>query len=247
MNASLTALRLSSFALRFVMIVSVAMAILSLLLWFEGDFDREFHPAHNPLRDNPAIVALLATFTRFGMSAICLLLLVSIAASHRFPALRPDRPVLLVVLFTLSAATLTGELLKELLGRVRPITELAGQLNAAGRYGSPSFPSGHAAKCRALAQPIVLIVSSFSAIVRLVRVSLILVASLVCDSRIVLGAYSLSDVLAGAVLTLACVPVAVAAANGIYARGKVTSEKLSTVVKRLTVVLLALAICLPLL
>ncbi len=245
MNASLTAVRLSSFALRFVVIASVAMAILSLLLWFEGDFDREFLLAHNPLRDNPAIVALFATFTRFGMSAICLLLLASIAASHRFPALRPARPVLLVALFTFSAATLTGELLKELLGRVRPITELAGQLNAAGRHGSPSFPSGHAAKSLALALPFVLIVSSVSGIVRLVKVALILVASLVCYSRIVLGAHYLSDVLAGAALVLACVPVAVAAANGIYARGKVTPEKLSTVVKRLTVVLLALAICLP--
>ena len=133
MNASFTAIRLRPSTLRFVVIASVTIAILSLLLWFERDFDRGFLLAHNPLRDNPAIVALSAALTRFGMSAICLLLIASIAASNRFPALRQARPVLLVVLLSFSAATLAGDLLKQLLGRARPIAELAGQLNAANR------------------------------------------------------------------------------------------------------------------
>lgn len=245
MNASLTAVGLSPSALRLALIASVTIAILSLGLWWEGDFDRGFLLAHNPLRDNPAIVALAAALTRFGMSAICLLLLGSIAASDRFPALRQARPVLLVVLFSFSAATLAGDLLKELLGRARPIAEIAGQLNAAGRHGSPSFPSGHAAKSLALALPFALIVPVGSDVVRLVRLALLLVASLVCYSRIVLGAHYLSDVLAGAALALACVSVAVAAANAIYVRGRVTPEKLNTVVKRLVVVLLALTLGLP--
>ncbi|MCW5966550.1 MAG: phosphatase PAP2 family protein [Bryobacterales bacterium] len=245
MNASLTAVRLSQFALRFIVIVSFTAAILSLLLWLEGDFDRESLLAHNRLRDNPAIVALFRAVTRFGMSAICLLLLSSVIASYRFPALRPARPVLLVVLFAFSAATLIGELLKELLGRARPITDLAGQLNAAGRHGSPSFPSGHAAKSLALALPFVFIVPAGSAVMRIVKLALIVVASLVCYSRIVLGAHYLSDVVAGAALALACIPIAVAAANGVYARGRVTPEKLDSVVKRLTVVLLALTFGLP--
>jgi hypothetical protein len=59
------------------------------------------------------------------------------------------------------------------------------------------------------------------------------------------GAHYLSDVLAGAALALAGVPVAVTAANAIYTRGKVTPEKLNTVVKRLAVVLFALALGLP--
>lgn len=245
MNASLTAVRLSKAALRFIVIASVTTAILSLLLWFEGDFDREFLLAHNQLRDDPAIVALFRAITRFGMSAICLLLLALALASFRFPALRPVRPVLLVVLFAFSAATLIGELLKELLGRARPITELAGQLNAVGHHGSPSFPSGHASKSLALALPFVFVVPVGSAAVRLAKIALVVVASLVCYSRIVLGAHYLSDVVAAAALALACVPVAVAAANGVYARGKVTPEKLDSVVKRLAVVLLALTCGLP--
>jgi undecaprenyl-diphosphatase len=149
------------------------------------------------------------------------------------------------VLFSFAAAALAGTLLKELLGRARPIAELAGHLNAVGGHGSPSFPSGHAAKSLALALPFVLIVPAGSVVVRLVKLALLLVASLVCYSRIVLGAHYLSDVLAGAAVALACVPVAVAVANAIYARGKVTPEKLNTVVKRLTVVLLALMLGLP--
>jgi membrane-associated phospholipid phosphatase len=74
---------------------------------------------------------------------------------------------------------------------------------------------------------------------------MLLVAGLVCYSRIVKGAHYLSDVLAGAGLALVCVPVAVAAANAIYARGKVTPEKLDTVVKRIAAILLALALLLP--
>lgn len=245
MNASLTAVRLSPSALRFIVIASVTIVILSLLLWIEGDFDQGFLLAHNLFRENPAVVSLCRALSRFGMSAICLLLLACIAASFRFSPFRKFRAVLLVVLFSFAAAALAGSLLKELLGRARPIAELAGQLNAAGGHGSPSFPSGHAANSLALALPFALIVPTGSVVVRLVKLVLLLIASLVCYSRIVLGAHYLSDVLAGAALALACVPVAVAAANAIYSRGKVTPEKLKTVVKRLAVVLLALTLCLP--
>jgi membrane-associated phospholipid phosphatase len=245
MNASLTAVRLSPSALRFVVIASVTIGILSLLLWIERDLDRGFLLAHNLFRDNPAVVAFCGALSRFGMSAICLLLLACIAASCRFPAFLHARPLLLVVLFSFNAATLAATLLKELLGRARPIADLAGQLNVASQHGSPSFPSGHAAQSLALALPFVLIVPGGSVAVGFVKLALLLVASLVCYSRIVKGAHYLSDVLAGAALALVCVPVAVVVANAIYTRGKVTPEKLDTMVKRLTVVLLALTLGLP--
>jgi undecaprenyl-diphosphatase len=168
-----------------------------------------------------------------------------IAASYRLPAFAEARPVLLVVGLSFAAAALIGTLLKELLGRPRPIAELAWQLNAAVGHGSPSFPSGHAAKSMALALPFVLIVPAGAFAMRLVKLALLLVASLVCYSRIVLGAHYLSDVLAGAALALACVPIAVTAANAIYARGKVDSGKLNSVIKRLSAVLFALTLWLP--
>jgi len=236
---------MSPSALRFVVIASVTIAILSLLLWIERDFDRGFLLAHNRFRDNPSVVALASALSRFGMSTICLLLLACVAASYRFPAFLDARPLLLVVLMSFNAATLAATLLKELLGRARPIADLAGQLNVAGGHGSPSFPSGHAAQSLALALPIVLIVPGGSVAVGFVKLVLLLVASLVCHSRIVKGAHYLSDVLAGAALALVCVPVGVVVANAIYTRGKVTPEKLDAVVKRLTVVLLALTLGLP--
>lgn len=244
MNAPMAVL-LGSSALRFVVLASIAIALLSLGMWFERDFDRGFLLAHNPLRDQPAVVVLCGAITRFGMSAICLLLIASVAASNRFPTLREARPVLLVVLFSFAAAALADTLLKELLGRARPITDLAGQLNVAGKHSSPSFPSGHAAKSFALALPFVLIVPARSVVVRLVKFALLLVASLVCYSRIVLGAHYVSDVLAGAALALACLPAAVAAANFLYFRGEFTPEKLNMAVKRWIVVLFALTLGLP--
>lgn len=245
MNAPVIAVRLSAPVMRFVMIASAVLAVIALALWMQRDFDRDLVLAHNQLRDNPAVVALSRAITRFGMSAICLLLLGYTAASFRFQALTDARAMLLVVLFSFAASTLIGDPLKELLGRPRPAEELAGQINTVGRHGSPSFPSGHAAKSFALALPFVLIVPAGSIVVRTVKLSLLLVASLVCYSRIALGAHYLSDVLAGAALALACVPIAIAVANSVYRRGNVTSEKLNTVVMRLMVVLFALTLGLP--
>jgi membrane-associated phospholipid phosphatase len=245
MNDSLTAVRLSPFARRFVVIASLAIAILSVLMWIERDFDRAFLLAHNPFRDHPAGVALSGAFSRFGMSALCLLVLACVAASYRLPSFLPTRPLLLVVLFSFSAATLAGTLLKELLGRARPIADLAGQLNVANQHGSPSFPSGHAAQSLALALPLVLMVPGGSGAVGFVKLALLLVASLVGYSRIVKGAHYLSDVLAGAALAFVCVRIGVMVANAIYTRGKVTPDKLESIVRRSTLVLLALTLGLP--
>lgn len=245
MNAALTAVRLKPATLRLTVAVSLVFAALSGLLWVEGDIDRGLLLAHNRLRDDPAVAGFFGAVSRFGMSAICLLLVASAAASYRSAALAEVRPALLVALFSFAAACLAGPLLKELFGRPRPMVELLGQLNAVSRHGSASFPSGHAAQSLALTMPFILLVPSGPAAVRFVKLALLAVASLVGYSRVVLGAHYLSDVLAGAALALVCVPVAMAGANAIYARGKVTPEKLNQVAKRFMVVLFGLMLLLP--
>lgn len=245
MTTSFTAVRLNRPALRFVMICFVTFVVLSLLLWREGARDREFLLAHNALRSNPGVAAVAAAFSRFGMSAICLLLLACIAGSTAWPAFREARAVLMVVLFSFAAATLAATMLKELVGRERPAIELGGLLHSVNVHGSPSFPSGHAAKVVALALPFVLLVPANLSAIHVVKIVMLLDAILVCYSRIVLGAHYLSDVLAGAAVAFACLPVAIWAANRVFTRGKVTPEKLDTVVKRQMFVLLALAVGLP--
>lgn len=237
--------QLTPSSLRYVLIASLTLAILSALLWLQRDLDRTLLLAHNPLRDLPAILSLSDALSRFGMSAICALALAAIAASYRTPSFLPARPALLVVFFSFSASTLTATLLKQLLGRTRPIIDLAGQLNAAVHHDSPSFPSGHAAQSLALALPLVLLIPSTSHAVRLLKLTSILVAGLVGYSRIVKGAHYPSDVLAGAALALLCLPVALAAANALYARQRITPDKLNIMVKRQALVLLALMLYLP--
>jgi len=244
-STSPTAVHLTRTCFRVVLIASLTLALLSALLWLERDFDRTLLLAHNPLRDLPAIPALSGALSRFGMSAICALVLACVAASYRSQSFLQARPALLVVLFSFSASTLAATILKQLLGRARPIVELAGQLNTAVRHDSPSFPSGHAAQSLALALPFVLLVPSTSLAVRLLKLAMILVASLVGYSRIVKGAHYPSDVLAGAALALLCLPLAIAAANALYAHQRISTAKLEILVKRQTLVLLALMLYLP--
>lgn len=245
MNVPVLAVRLSASAMRFSVVAFFVSAVLALMLWMEPGFDKRFLLAHNWLRDDPAVVAVSRAVSHFGMSAICLILLAYTGARLRYPALPDARAILIVVLFSFAAATLIGDPLKEVIGRPRPATELAGQINAIGRHPSPSFPSGHAAKSLALALPFVLIIPAGYMAVRFVKLAVLLAAGLVCYSRIVLGAHYLSDVLAGAALAFASVRIALAAANTVYARGDMTPEKLNTMVRRLAAVLAGLTLLLP--
>lgn len=245
LSTSPITVHLTPASLRFILIAALLLALLSALLWLQRDLDRSLLLAHNPLRDLPAIPALSDALSRYGMSIICALVLAAIAASYRTPSFLPARPALLIVLFSFSASTLTATLLKQLIGRARPIVDLAGQLNAAVRHDSPSFPSGHAAQSLALALPFVLLIPNASRAVRLLKLATILVAGLVGYSRILKGAHYPSDVLAGAALALLCLPLAIAAANALYARQRITPEKLDLMVKRQSLVLLALMIYLP--
>jgi undecaprenyl-diphosphatase len=145
--------------------------------------------------------------TDFGKSAYVLWSLAAIlfAIAFLFPRARGTARSLLIgfgtrILFIFLAVllpALTGELIKDIVGRGRPF--VGGQANAfnfshfAGTEAYASFPSGHATTAFALAFAV-------TAVWPHLRAVMLIYAVTIAASRLVLLAHHPSDVLAGALL-----------------------------------------------
>jgi membrane-associated phospholipid phosphatase len=145
--------------------------------------------------------------TDFGKSAYVLWALVAIlfVIALMFPRARGTaRPALsgfgirlLYIFFAVLLPVLTGEILKDIVGRGRPF--VGGQANAfnfshfSGSEAFASFPSGHATTAFALAFAV-------GALWPALRVPMLLYALVIAASRLVLLAHHPSDVVAGALL-----------------------------------------------
>ncbi len=145
--------------------------------------------------------------TDFGKSAYVLWTLAAILLiiALLFPSARGTaRPVLtgfgvrlLFIFFAVLLPVLTGEILKDMVGRGRPF--VGGQANAfnfshfSGSEAFASFPSGHATTAFALAFAV-------SALWPQLRTAMLLYALVIGASRLVLLAHHPSDVVAGALL-----------------------------------------------
>jgi membrane-associated phospholipid phosphatase len=109
---------------------------------------------------------------------------------------------------------------------------------------TPAFPSGHAAKSMALTLPFVLLASRKGNIIIVAKVLLLLVAVLVCYSRIALQAHFLSDVIAGVGTALFFIPFAIWFTNKFYIRRKISEFNLSQLSKKLILIFIALTVIL---
>jgi membrane-associated phospholipid phosphatase len=145
--------------------------------------------------------------TDFGKSAYVLWLLAAIllAIAFVFPSARGTARAVLVgfgtrflfIFFAVLLPVLTGEIIKNIVGRGRPF--VGGQANAfnfshfAGTEAYASFPSGHATAAFALALAV-------SAVWPHLRRVMLVYAVLIGATRLVLLAHHPSDVVAGALL-----------------------------------------------
>jgi len=215
--------------LLFLIIAAASLCGVALLLWAQGDIDRLILVGHNSLRANDSAAAAFKSVSGYGMSFIVLVVLAYLVLAMRFKEIKGAHRVYLLIILSYGIGGIMGDVLKEVFDRPRPFVTYADQITVLSRPPTPSLPSGHATKSMALALPFVIFVSNERWWSRLMRGLVLLVALAVGYARIVLGAHYLSDVLAGIGVAIACLPLAVWAANRICRR--ITQERLDTLVK----------------
>lgn len=191
---------------------------LALGLWYFKDLDKTFLFALNNSNFNNTITVLSQLISRYGMAFIAFVNLILLLFTFKDEKMKNLRPVFLLTILSYGVGGISGDLLKQVFRRPRPIITYAGELNFLTNSNSPSFPSGHATKSVALAVPL-----SFNNILNnrwilSSKIIVILTAALVCLSRIVLGAHYLSDVLAGAGWSVLCFPVSVFITNRLLSK-----------------------------
>ena len=214
------------------LIVAVVAALLwavALLLWIQGDIDRLILVQHEPLRANETVAAVFKSISGYGMSFVVFVTLTYLVLAMKSGELKGARRVYLLIIFSYGIGGIAGDGLKEVFDRPRPFVEYADQITPLSHPPTPSLPSGHATKSMALALPFVIFVTDGRWWSRLTRAVALLAALAVAYARVLMGVHYVSDVLAGIGIAVACLPLAVWAANKICRR--ITQEKLDTLVK----------------
>ena len=198
----------------------------ALLIWAQGGMDKAVQIAHNPLREVSFLTGAAGALSTYGMAFCVLTYLVILALSYKFDGLTDIRKICPLVLLSFAFAGIAGDLSKEIFGRPRPFVRYAGEMAPVIRPGSSSMPSGHATKAFALTLPFFVFAAGKKRWQTLVRIFLLLTASAVAYSRIVLGVHDLSDILAGCGTALLFLPIAAAAANAFYKERGLTEARL---------------------
>jgi undecaprenyl-diphosphatase len=185
----------------------IIMWSLALSLWYFKDLDKSILFKLNNANSSNTIAIFSKFISRYGMALIATINLILLLYTFKDEKNKPLRPVFLLTILSYGVAGISGDLLKQVFNRPRPIITYAGELNFLTSSHSPAFPSGHATKSVALAVPLIFENISSNQLTKASEIIVMLTAILVCLSRIVLGAHYLSDVLAGAGWSVLCLPV----------------------------------------
>lgn len=226
----------------FIVISSLALWILAVNLWIQGDIDRNIIIAHNTLYGDNVISGIFQFFSKYGMAFITGVYILNLLLSYKIKVLKSSYLLYILILLSFGIGGIAGDLLKEVFDKARPAVELAGQITRTHVSASPAFPSGHATKSMALALPYFLLMSGSYYLNRIFKLTVFSIAILVCYARIVLQAHYVSDVLAGIGTAIAFVPIAALLSNKIYELNRVDEKKLKRMVIKLGIVLSLLTV-----
>ena len=191
---------------------------LALGLWYFKDLDKTVLFALNNANFNNTITIFSQLVSRYGMAVIAGINMILLLYTFKDEKMKNLRPVFLVTILSYGFAGISGDILKQVFDRPRPIITYTGELNFLSSSHTPAFPSGHATKSVALAAPLSFNNILNNQLTRFSKISVISIATLVCLSRIVLGAHYLSDVLGGAGWSVLCLPVSVFLTNRLLSR-----------------------------
>jgi len=190
----------------------------ALALWYFKDLDKAILFALNNANFSNSIVVFSQFISRYGMSLIAGVNLILLLITFKDEEMKSLRPVFLLTILSYAVAGISGDLLKEVFNRPRPIVTYAGELNFLTASNSPAFPSGHATKSVALAVPLIFNDVLYNRLIKASKIFVMSIAFLVCLSRIVLGAHYLSDVLAGSGWSVICLPISIFLTNRILSK-----------------------------
>ncbi|MBN2413728.1 phosphatase PAP2 family protein [candidate division KSB1 bacterium] len=200
--------------LGFVLLFLILWGI-SFYLWFQVELDRFVLFSLNNSHFNEGIVYFIHFFSRYGMAVIVFIYLCYLVLSDKINHLINGQQIFLLILLSFAFTGITGEVLKEVFDRARPVVKYAENIVCLSNPGTASFPSGHASKSAALVIPFLFFAGYKGRGHSFVKIVLMFLALVVCFARIFLGAHYPSDVLAGIGLVFLCLPVSVVMANRI--------------------------------
>ena len=191
---------------------------IALGLWYTKDLDKIVLYTLNNSNFNNTISFLSKLISRYGMALIAGINLLLLLLSFKDEKMKKLRPVFLATILSYGVAGISGDLLKMVFNRPRPILTYAGELTFLSDSQSPAFPSGHATKSVALAAPLSFYNISNNRLTFYSKLTTISIASLVCLSRIMIGAHYISDVFAGAGWSVLCLPVTIFLTNKLLSK-----------------------------
>ena len=217
-EGSIPSLQITKSQLHTSIIFFIIMWSLALGLWYLKDLDKSILFALNNANFSNTTAIFSKFISRYGMALIASINLILLIYTFIDNKTKNLRPVFLLTILSYGVAGISGDLLKQVFNRQRPIITYAGELNFLTTSHSPAFPSGHATKSVALAVPLIFNNVSNNQLTKPSKIIVMLTAILVCMSRIVLGAHYLSDVLAGAGWSVLCLPVSVYFTNRLLSK-----------------------------
>jgi len=222
------------------MLVFIILWSISFLLWFQVEIDKTILFSLNNSHFNHTLLILNTFFSHYGMPTILAIYLCYLIFSLKSNEMKKGRPIFLLIIFSFAVAGITGDILKEIFDRARPIVKYSNEIRFLTNPKTPSFPSGHAVKSVAFVIPFLFYAEYKGGFHFWIKGILTFIALMVCFARIFLGAHYLSDVLAGIGWALICLPLSVLLSNKVLKR--MSYKKLNIATKVWIIIYLALII-----
>jgi membrane-associated phospholipid phosphatase len=225
-----------------IFVSSIVLFVAALILWKHQQLENSILIQCNYFVENETYLHFWQFISRYGMGMISVSLSALTFLSLQKKQLERNSLLFMLIVFAFALSSVAGDLMKEIVGRARPVSELAGVLAQTAPSDTYSFPSGHPAKSMGLALPFVIMASNCGAIIRISKYIVLLIATLVCCSRIALQKHYVSDVLAGISVALFFIVIAIWAVNSINKRRNLDELKLAKLNRNLGFVFIGLAI-----
>ncbi|MCK5003571.1 MAG: phosphatase PAP2 family protein [Candidatus Aminicenantes bacterium] len=172
--------------------------VLAFIYWSVPGLDKSILTAHNQIFHNSMLLGFFTFITDAGIpfSIIICSVLVYFHTGEKDEK-GENINYFLIVVFSLFIAGIMGDVLKLIVGRERPVVELAGAIESIKTHRTLSFPSGHTAKIMGLVIPFVTLPFIKIKYLNVYKGIILLTGVIVAYSRIALQAHFLSDVMGG--------------------------------------------------